>query len=407
MAESISSQQELSKTADSILLENILKSPVAADYIGFLVFQATKDLDAALAARQAVMDGEGFSVSTTQVAAQTKSLSEAQGATDINGNPTATFTIGGQPYDISSILKTEVYYWSNTTGAGKKAETTYHLREVFDTVGSTPPDKYSPTWYVQNTAPTATAITESAVETQSTFTNHIRDNGNVEDVLEVDLLRTAIDPDKGDTLSVLDLVFKLDDVEVELENLPSYITVTGGTVFIDQNSRDLDSLPKDAVQTLTVEYKITDGKAVITNSATITITGTSDEWKGTESDSIEATHFRSDFSSNGGGNANFVTLSVVGDPDIPADAFNFTGISITATATGLTDNQKIKISDGGADDWGDTLDLRSTGATATTELVAGALNDGKIDYNLTFVQADPNDSVTVRVDYQYDYWYTA
>jgi hypothetical protein len=40
--------------------------------------------------------------------------------------------------------------------------------------------------------------------------------------------------------------------------------------------------------------------------------------------------------------------------------------------------------------------------------VAGALDDGKVDYNISFNgQADDGDTVTVQLDYQYDYWYLA
>ncbi|MND03447.1 hypothetical protein D3C83_232640 [compost metagenome] len=60
-------------------------------------------------------------------------------------------------------------------------------------------------------------------------------------------------------------------------------------------------------------------------------------------------------------------------------------------------------------DWGDpALQVKKPdflGAFDTLD--AGALEDGEVDFNVTFAQADATDSVTVRIDYTYDYWYLA
>lgn len=402
MAELISSQQTLSQTADGVLFANLSENQTAADYIGYLVLQES-GLEAALAARAAVMAGEGFSVSTTQVAAQTKSATEAGSLTDIvDKSPTAMFSFGGKEYDISSILQSKVYYWSNTTGAGKKAETTYHLREVFDDVGAKPAE-YDDNWFATNSPPTAEAIEIGFNETASTFVNHVRTNTD-QDLKTVDLLSTANDPD-GDDLTVAN--FKFDDSTIQ----PSYITIDeDGVLSIDVNSRAFDDLKIGVTKTIVVEYDILDGKGgVYTNTATITITGTADEYEGTSTGIMSKTHSSP---TNAGGNVNGNVLVI--DPETQGaeegwfDFSNFRSGSITASATGLTEGgEAIGISDAGGEDWDGAFKLEAAGATKDAELLSGALADGQVDYNVRFTQTQTTDQVTVTVDYQYDYWYLA
>lgn len=403
MAELISSQQTLSQTADGVLFANLSENQTAADYIGYLVLQES-GLEAALAARAAVMAGEGFSVSTTQVAAQTKSATEAGSLTDIvDKSPTAMFSFGGKEYDISSILQSKVYYWSNTTGAGKKAETTYHLREVFDDVGAKPAE-YDDNWFATNSPPTAEAIEIGFNETASTFVNHVRTNTD-QDLKTVDLLSTANDPD-GDDLTVAN--FKFDGSTVR----PSYITIgEDGVLLIDVNSRDFDSLKIGVTKTIVVEYDIIDEHGAVTpNTATITITGTADEAPGTAEGTVSTTHYRSDGGTgNNGGNINGNVLVVAPNGEMPADAFDFSNYrdgSITVTQSGLTGNQNAKVSDSGSIDWTTgTLQVDSNDTLDSSILTANALADGSVDYNVAFNKADDSDSITVTLNYKYDYWF--
>jgi VCBS repeat-containing protein len=277
MAEPIGSQQALSQSADGNLYNALSGDGAAASLIGWLVFTTTGDLQKGLDAMAAV-NGGSFSVSTTQVAAQTKSLAEAQGTTDINGTPTATIVIDGVSYDISSLLSSTVYYWANTTGNGKNAQTNYHMREVFTGLGDAP-DDYDPNWDAANNAPEATPFSVEATETLSVYdANHEITNRPPTDILEIDLRNGATDAD-SDPLSVVGSVTLTGNTGSLTLTEGTTWWVSGNTLYIDQNSAELDDLLNGDTDTLTFSYSLTDGKSdPVETYVTVEITGTADQY---------------------------------------------------------------------------------------------------------------------------------
>lgn len=406
MAEPISSQQALSQSADANLYDALDGNGAAASLIGWFVFMTTGDLQKGLDAMAAVNDGS-FSVSTTQVAAQTKSLAEAQGTTDINGTPTATIIIDGESYDISSLLSSTVYYWANTTGSGKNTQTNYHMREVFTGLGDAP-DDYDPNWDAANNAPEATPFSVEATETLSVYdANHEITNRPPTDVLEIDLRNGAIDAD-SDPLNVSGSVTLTGNSGTLTLTEGTTWWVTGNTLYIDQNSAELDDLLNGNTDTLTFSYSLTDGKSdPVETYVTVEITGTADQYNQSGTGNDTNTHDKAD------GNQNNQVLYV--DQSVfPDDAFDFSfSGTITVSSSGLTSGppqEQSTVSDANADDWATPAITISDSTSPQSQPldVAGALDDFKVDYNISFNgQADNGDLVTVTLNYNYDYWYTA
>jgi VCBS repeat-containing protein len=413
MAELIGSQQLLSQTKDATLYGNLVGDATAADWIGFIVSQ-TAGVEAGIAAKAAVLAGT-FSVSTEQVAAQTKSLTEAQATTNIAGEPTTTITIDGEEYDISSILASTVYYWSSP---GKNAAT--HLREVHTDVGTTPPEGFDPDWDTpaeENNAPIATPIVDTADETLSEYVSHVIQNTEP-DLKNIDLTGGATDPD-GDTLNVVGTpVVAVVDGNNDPVDYSGFLSISGNTLTIDQNSRDLDKLKDGESYTATVTYTLDDGNGgQVETSATITINGSLDEYKDSAGGSVSNVHEKT--GSGSGQQFNDQTLLVnLADPDgdHPDDAFGFENFAgtITATQSGLTaSNQSANVSDRDSDDWdnalvGDSLGMTGTTVSDSETLLAGALTDGEVTYNGNFSGNAPvGAEVTVTVNYTYDYYYLA
>lgn len=406
MAEPIGSQQALSQSADGNLYNALSGDGAAASLIGWLVFTTTGDLQKGLDAMAAV-NGGSFSVSTTQVAAQTKSLAEAQGTTDINGTPTATIVIDGESYDISSLLSSTVYYWANTTGNGKNAQTNYHMREVFTGLGDAP-DDYDPNWDAANNAPEATPFSVEATETLSVYdADHEITNRPPTDVLEIDLRNGATDAD-SDPLSVVGSVTLTGNTGSLTLTEGTTWWVSGNSLYIDQNSPELDDLLNGNTDTLTFSYSLTDGKSdPVETYVTVEITGTADQYNQSGTGSDVNVHDKAN-----GNQTNQVLY--VDQSGFHEDAFDFTfSGSITVSSTGLSSGppqEQSTVSDLNADDWANPAITigDSTSPQSQSLDVAGALDNFKVDYNISFNgQADDGDLVTVTLNYNYDYWYTA
>lgn len=256
MATNIGSQQELSKSADTTLYKALLNGGEdAASYIGFLVFQATGDVQNGLSAQQAVLEGS-FKVSTSQVSAQTKSLVEAQTTTDIKGEPTAKIVIGGQEYDISSILQSTVYYWDQ----GNAKNPNYHLREVFTGLGDNAPQNYDPHWG-QPEAPAnhAPVTTPDSAQTDE------------DTPVDGDLRGHASDDDDDD------LTYVLTDADGNQIAAPDGLTWNGdGTWSFDPSGR-YEYLNVDQVANFIFYYKVNDGTDDSNvSSVTVRINGVND-----------------------------------------------------------------------------------------------------------------------------------
>lgn len=382
----------------------------AADYIGFLVYtQALEggatnaDAVAAGEAAVAAMESGNFALTDLFGAAQSKSGEvDGENITD----PEPMLVVNGYSVPLTDMLgglTTES--WDTTTKVGKTTQTITHTREFYSSADV--PD-YNENWAVVNTPPTATPIEVVFDETQSLFdSNHERTNTNP-DIKTVDLLDTASDPD-GDTLTVSDVVFD--------GGQPSYIVFNPATneLEIDLNSRELDDLKlADDPLTFTVTYTISDGKGgSVSNTAEITINGTTDLYQGSGEGTTSVTHLRSDATTGGGNiNGNVLTIVPTGGEGDEEGAFDYSltgGGTISVTSAGLTGNQSAGVSDSGSDDWNPDAINVTSGAPSNgpVELVDTALDDGKIDYNVRFNNTDSTDSVTINVAYEYEYWYAA
>ncbi|MFN3832121.1 MAG: Ig-like domain-containing protein [Allorhizobium sp.] len=401
MAEFISSQQALSQTADGKLYDNLIGDQAAADYIGFLVLKATNgDMDAALAARSAVMAGE-FSVSTTQVAAQTKSFDDAKKITDIADNPTAMFSFAGveSGIDISSILQSKVYYWANTTGAGKNTQTNYHLREVFDDVGAEP-DDYVPNWFDPQPVNRPPTLTVGDASNELREAGETLDHQPVGAVLEATIKLTAADPDVGDVLTY--------NTSGWYNAGNGTFTKAGeyGTASLDTNSGlvtytldPLLDLPAEAEEIDTFTMSVSDGKASSSVvDITFTINGTGDWY-----------------------NASLTPIVVIkGDSVSDSDSIPFIQqnvelVKVTVTGTGDYDAQNEGFSltgDAKLDFSGSAPNSeKNSGPEKDVSIVIGPLDatiaivdttPQSFDYAVDFTsQTQKDSSVTIAVDYEY------
>jgi hypothetical protein len=379
-----------------------------SDVIAYLAHTVNGlDVQDALAFGQQVAEGN-FSLAGLFSAAQSKT-----GPVDGNNitDPTPTLTIGDVTIDLTAILSgttTETWTQVQTNNSGKKAstETTYHTREFYGTAGE--PAGYEANWWVENSPPEANPIViDDALETLSVYEDHEITN-TAPDLLTIDLRDGASDPDGQDTLNVVGSV-SLSGSSIDLTEGTTW-WVDGNTLYIDQNSRELDELLNGQTETLTFSYKLTDGEYEVDTSATITITGTLDEYKASDAGEVgPVTYYRSD-SSSGSGNINGQSLSI--DTESLPDGFVFTGGTLTATQSGLTGNQQGGLSDAGNEDWtSGAIGLGKQGNSfvnsETVDLASGALDDGQVDYNVQFNTTDGGDYITVTLNYDYDYWYQA
>lgn len=370
----------------------------AADAIAYHWYDAGGSLDTAIAIRDALSSGK-FSVDDLFNVANGKSSFGG----DVSGDPHPKLVVAGQTIDLSDFFghTTQIEEWTS----GNAKNTQYHAREYltdFD-AGNAPSGWDHPP--AENHQPTATAIHVDVTETQSIYNDahEITNLGPDEKIVNLINDAHATDVD-GDVLHIVGGSVTLDDGN----DLPSYIKVVGDTIVIDQNSRDLDYLLSGEGKEIKLTYQITDGHtAAITNTVTIDITGTADQYHEFGEGSVSATHYRSD-SSTGGGNINGNVLSF--DNPLPNDAFDFHfDGTLTAQQSGLTGNQNGGVKDSGAVDWiSGAINLDATHPSGTADLASTALNDHQVDYNINFNgQADPTDSIKVTLDYHYDYWHMA
>jgi hypothetical protein len=380
----------------------------AGDFIAYTWYLENGDLTKAIEISNALQSG-AFSLDDLFLAANGKT----GGVTDIAGVPDPKVVVAGVTIDLSDFFGDATHVTEWNSGNAKNIQ--YHDREYLtDFNGGTAPDDWqNPT---PNQPPTAEAIAIETSETQSVYT-HVNDQNvlvddhtiqNTDaDPLSVNLITdaNATDPD-SDILHIVTNSVTLQGGDP----LPDFITVDGDSISIDRNSRLLDYLKADPNDpdhslTLTLTYQITDGHTdPITNTVTIEIDGTADEYQATGSGSISADYLKS------GGNVNNQTLSPT---DLPPDGFDFTFTgTVTATETGLTGNESGTVADATPTDWlGGPLDVGKVGGSFAISdaatLTATALDDGSINYNVSFNNTDPTDKVTVTLDYQYDYWYSA
>jgi hypothetical protein len=422
-----SAQGQLSSEYTAALTAE-LKSDAVSDYLGFLFYDGgTHTVAEAQAVIDAIKNGD-FTLSDLFGAAQSKT-GAVDGDAITNPQPTLTLTTGdfaGMTFDLTDILgglDTETWTQLETTGGAKKGTittTVYHTREFY-TETQEPPG-YDPDWANDNVAPTATPFSVDATETLSTYNeDHQITNGAVDGTLAVDLITGHAEDVDGDILHVTgDLV--LDDSELPAglvltdEQLLSLVSLDGDTLKVDQNSRLLDDLLDGQTLTLTLTYQIDDGHGhTIDNTVTVNIAGTLDEYEGSGEGSSSVTYTGAQIMANGNSPG-----SVSVDTDSLPDGFDFTftDTSITATETGLAPAvqgpggdpaEKVTMTDAGSADWGNpAFNLTSSNTTQTDMLDAGSLDDGTVDFNLNKNQSvDDADTVTVTIDYTYDYWYTA
>lgn len=394
---SASPQGQLSSAYEAALSAQV---KALADYVGFIYAQQPGvSLEDAVAVRDAISSGN-FKLADLQNSGQSKTGP----VLDPAGDPDPKVLVNGVSISIKDMLGgLDTETWKDS---GKNGQ--YHTREFYTSTQE--PHGFDPHWADPpkvNEAPTANYIFVNATETQSEFgSDHQRTNLGA-DLKYVDLLQNASDPD-GDALHTDN--YKFFDADGNPIGKPSYITFDGDTLVIDQNDRALDDLLKKGDHLkLSVTYDIDDGNGhTISNAAYIDIVGTADiyEVKGVEG-SVEKTHLRGDSSTGGGNiNGNVLAFTLPADNDDHFD-FKITGGKLTATETGLTGNQKVNVVDAGSADWGDAINLTASHTTQTVNVPASALSDKQVDYNVGFNTDDKTDSVTVHLDYTYDYWHWA
>lgn len=402
---SASAQGQLSSNYTNWLSAEI---KLAADYIGYLVFQQAKTAGAtnvdAVAAGKAAFDAVSagsFSLTDLFGAAQSKTGPVAGTAIS---DPTPKLSVNGYELSLSGLLdgsKTATETWTTSTKVGKTTDTVFHTREFLTTTKAA---EYDLNWAKINSAPTADKITASLFETESDYDAQHNITNTAADIKIVNLLDpTKVTDVDGDTLTTSNYTLKVDGTSVSGLD---YVSFENGALKIDTNSSTLNSLKLGEKLVMTVAYDINDGNGhTISNTAEVEIIGTSDQYQATGHGSVQNTYLSS------GGNVNNAQLVAVFDTQNEQAGVidrQITSSKIIATEIGLTGNQKIGVSDSGTADWSSgTINLTSAATSATVNLVSTALDDGKVDYNVNFNKTDATDSVTVKLDYDYTYWYLA
>lgn len=229
-----------------------------ADFIAFTMFKGGMEVEAAKDLRTALESG-AFSVSDLFLAAQSKA-----GISDPAGTPKPVLHVDGfDPIDLSDFMSEgpgSLATW--TSGNGKNVIT--HTREFLNTFnGGTADANWDapPAPLHVNDAPVAAAdFTTTATESQ---------DGTIgSDIVTVDLLGGAIDPEGGPMT-----------VTIDANSLPEWMTldVNGHTLQIDQNSRALDHLKEGELDSVTINYTLTDEHGAEVNThVTVKLTGTND-----------------------------------------------------------------------------------------------------------------------------------
>ena len=269
-----------------------------------------------------------------------------------------------------------------------------------------------------NDSPTATTIVETATETESTYdSSHQITNQTLpgdSELKTIDLLSTANDVD-GDSLSVSNIKFF--DGEGNEITQPSYITIDGSNLKIEQNHPDLNALKDGEVLEISVGYTIGDDNgASIQNTVDLSITGTADQYQSVNNTGSTSQTYTALQSGTHTSAVQTITLDETGNasnkPGAIADSFVYHDGKIVGTTQDLanspTENSSIN-DDATPDDF--TVNITglrdSTDPLETPLDVPGALDDKAIDYTIGFNNnVDVGDKVTVTAQYQYDYWYS-
>ena len=347
-----------------------------ADYFGFLAKQQGADLDTALAVKSAVEAGD-FALVDLFGAAQAKGNATAN-PTD----PQPKLVIGGLVFDLSNILGgLETEHWTTSNG-GKNKDTTTHFREFFTEINV---PAYDENWDVPppvNHDPTATAFTVELTEDVS--------------AQPIDLLATALDPDAGDTLSVVaDSIVVTVSGALAGTNWGDYLTINpDGTVVFDTSF----DLLKDQLGVVQISYTITDGNGgFVDNAATIQYTGTADQY------SVTSTTF----TKIGGDIAERSFSYSFGN--VPVGAYDaVVTVDLHADLNASNESFSLDIEPSGDVDWffvGNQSNSSSTEqlldyASEPIEVVASAYADGTLSVNGVFSQQVANgSSATVTLDY--------
>jgi hypothetical protein len=400
----VSTQGELSSSYTNALSSYLQND--GADLVAFLAYSVYELSVEAATALKADLASGNFSLSGLFSAAQSK-----EGAVDGDSidNPTPMLNVGGVNIDLSAMLAGEATFtWDTAT----KKLVVSHTREFY--TESKDPDGYSADWAnpVQNQAPTAEAITWDVTE----YDEHAAgaDPTGAAKLVTVNLLDTqyVTDPD-GDTLSVV-----ADSVTLANgDPLPSYIVDNGdGTISVNTNSAEFDTLYKGDTMNIDLTYQITDSvNAPITNTVDLTITGTADLVSTSASTLITNPNLDGSFS-----------IALV-SPDGAFD-YNYKGIA-TVTAEGDIDNnhtldekdEKVTVTfsavDGGGvvvlgmlesdstnQEPGETAYIASSDTDFTTYSSTDSTVTGTYDSNSSSGANGVDALVSIEVSVDYSYW---
>jgi hypothetical protein len=346
-----------------------------ADVVAFLAYVGFElTVEEALAVKAEIEAGN-FSLSGLFSAAQSKTGEVDGGAMT---DPTPTLTVGEYVIPLTPMLSsTDTFTW---TSGGKT--TVYHTREFF--TGSQIPDGYDVDWAnteAVNQAPSAAFFDEALTE----FDIKAGAPVDGENLIEIDLLQGAVDPD-GDPLNVVTdtLVVKLNGQVVD----SVAFTLDGNKLVVDTNSAYFNLLFKDQQWTFDVSYDITDGVNTVASSGTITVTGTADEFQ------LEGT-FSADQTSGfntSTWDGSFNVVIPTGELEEGADEyFDFAGnvtVSATGDLAGYTEyinftvegsSGTLKVGGDGADENG--FEPGNRNYTTTTDSASGsfASEDGTVN----------------------------
>jgi hypothetical protein len=169
MATLSSSNQAVVTTTTTALTSAITGNLDFADWIASLYWAGVEHNEANQDMAQQIYDdvlAGNFTLGNLFVAAQTKSLTEAQSTTDLSGSPDPTLTVGGQTFNIGEALTgNHVDYFIAKSGK----IVTYHEREYFTQVGDVPQidsdwDTWSPGTTLDVVGPEFTSLETANVD---------------------------------------------------------------------------------------------------------------------------------------------------------------------------------------------------------------------------------------------------
>lgn len=296
-----------------------------ADYVAFLAYVANElSVETALELKAEIEAGN-FSLSGLFSAAQSKT-GEVDADAITNPQPTLTVTVGETTYtiDLTAMLTgTDTATWIS----GTAKSTAYHTREFF--TDSQEPADYDPHWADSSEPVNKAPSPASFEEVINEFDIKAGAPVDGDNLFEINLLSGAVDPE-DDELSVVEgtVVVKLNGNVVSSDAF----SIDGNTLVIDTNSDYFDTLFKDQKWTFEVTYDITDGEHVVASAGTVEVTGTADQFTGTQAATFTPTGTVGSNSSDWDGSFSFVIVA-------PDEAFdiNYAGTA-KVTVTGDIDN---------------------------------------------------------------------